>query len=71
MKPIFRNPDYVKSPMITSTKPGTFDLVFKKAGKRVEWDTSAVSKDEKRMDGHLAGDDNGTAWKYHWVSERQ
>jgi hypothetical protein len=69
--PVTGDPDYVDSAAITSAKPGTFHIVFTKAGKRVEWDTFTVSKDGKSMVGHLAGDDNGTPWKYHWVSERQ
>jgi len=65
------DPDYIDSAVVTSSKPGSFHVVFKKAGKRVEWDTFTVSKDGKKLYGHLAGDDNGTKWKYHWVSERQ
>jgi len=62
---------YADSAVITTRRPRSFHIVFKNAGKPVEWDTFHLSKDSKRIYGRLAGNDNGTHWKYHWVQERQ
>ena len=63
--------DYADAAVLTKRGPDSFHLVLKKAGKAIEWDTFHLSKSGQKMYGRLAGNDNGTRWKYHWVADRQ
>lgn len=56
---------------ITQVDPRTMKYVLKKAGKRIDSGTFAVSKDGKTMKGSLSGKDAQGAWKCHFVSDRQ
>jgi hypothetical protein len=62
---------YADSVSITQVDPSTAKYVLKKAGKRIDSGTFAVSKDGKTTNGSLSGKDAQGAWKCHFVFDRQ
>jgi hypothetical protein len=57
---------------LAQVNPTTFQYVFKKAKKRIEWGTFTVSEDGKTMQGALSGNKaDGTVWNYHYVFDRR
>ena len=62
---------YADSVSITQVDPSTTKYVLKKAGKRIDSGTFAVSKDGKTMKGSLSGKDAQATWKCQFVFDRQ
>jgi hypothetical protein len=62
---------YADSVSITRVDPSTSKYVLKKAGKRIDSGTFAVSKDGKTMKGSLSGKDAQGPWKCQFVSDRK